>query len=214
MSGTLETLGERLPRLFNRGVKLLQERAAGGDTRAAAQLEDVLGARAAVRIVVEGGSELWLAVEEGALRAGAERPQGVPVRLAVAASAEAFGAAFAEVPQGVDEDDGAAVRAARAASERAEAVLEGQRLDFHVRIEGVPELGTAVVKVAVGGDEPPETPTFTATVRYDDLEEFREKALPPQQLLMGGRVRFAGDYVPALQLGMQLAQATGGGGRR
>jgi hypothetical protein len=207
MTAPLEALGERLPRLFARGVELLRERAAGGDAAAVAELEDVTGARAAVRIVADGDAELWLAVEGGELRAGTERPKDLPVRLSVAAEPNALQAAFAEVPPGADTDDTVALRVARAASKRAEAILEGQRLEFHIVLTDVPDLGEVTVRVGVGVDDPPESPRFTATVRYGDLEDARERALPPQQLLMGGRVRFAGDYVPALQLGMQLAQA-------
>jgi hypothetical protein len=207
VTAPLDALRERLPRLFERGVALLRQRAEGGDARAVAALEDVTGSRGAVRIIAEGEGELWLGADGGVLHAGAEPPPDLPVRLSVAAPAEALRVAFAEVPAGVDEDDRAAVQVARVASQRAAAILEGQRLDFHVHLAGAPEVGDLIIRVGVGTADPPETPRFTATVRYEDLEDAREQGLAPQQLLMGGRIRFAGDYVPALQLGMQLAQA-------
>lgn len=207
MSQPLDVLRERVPRLFARGVAMLRERAQGGDARAAATLDDVTGARGAVRIVAEGAGELWLGAADGEPRAGSEPLSDLPVRLSLAVSPEALEAALAEAPPGVEDDDRAALQVAGVASKRAEAILEGQRLDFHVHVTGVPDLGDVTVRVGVGTAEPPETPRFTATVRYDDLEDARAQAMEPQQLLMGGRVRFAGDYVPALQLGMQLAQA-------
>ncbi|MFW6067746.1 MAG: hypothetical protein ACOC97_05355 [Myxococcota bacterium] len=206
MTSPLTLLRERLPALFDRGVALLREKASAGGAAAQARLEDVMGAKGAVRIVLEGDGEAWIAVGEGSLTVGDAAPEGLPVRLAVAVPAEAARAAAARLPAGVAEDEGAALHVAGAASRRAEAVLEGQRLDFHVVVEGVPELDRVVAKVAVGAPEPPETPRFTATVRYDDLEDAGDRGVDPQQFLMGGRIRFAGDYVPALQLGMQLAQ--------
>lgn len=205
----LDRLKTRLPTLFDRGLTLLRQRADAGDAAAQAQLEDVTGARSAVRLVVEGagGGELWLAVADGRLVASDTAPEQLPVRLAVAVPADAMEVALGRLAEeGAEDDDRTALAVARAASKKAEAVIDGQRLDFHVIIEGTPDLGDVVSRVSVGAAEPPDQPGFTATVRYDDLEAAREGGVDAQQFLMGGRVRFAGDYVPALQLGMQLAQ--------
>lgn len=207
MSRPLEVLRERLPGLFEAGVGRLRAQAEAGDAAAKRRLDDVTGARGALRLILEGEGDLWVGVEGGQLTAGPTRPEGLPVRLAVAIPAQAVHSAFDELPEGAVEDDRAAHGLVQMASKRAEGVIEGQRLDFHVCVEGVPELDTVVARVAVGAEDPPETPRFTATLRYEDLEQARERKVDPQQFLMGGRVRFAGDYVPALQLGMQLAQA-------
>ncbi|MFW5875262.1 MAG: hypothetical protein ACOCXM_00865 [Myxococcota bacterium] len=207
MSRPLDVLRERLPALFEGGVAQLRQRAETGDAAARVRLDDVTGARSALRLVVEGDGELWIGVEGGQLTAGATRPEGLPVRLAVAVPSQAVQSAFDALPEGAAEDDRVAHHLVAMASKRAEGVIEGQRLDFHVCVEDVPDLGTVVARVAVGAEEPPETPRFTATLRHEDLEQARERRVDPQQFLMGGRVRFAGDYVPALQLGMQLAQA-------
>lgn len=207
MSDAMQAMKDRLPGLFARGIELLRDKAAGGDAAAQSRLDDASAAESAVRLVIEGQGELWIAVRGGELTADETRPEGVPVRLAVAVPADAVDAAFGRVPEGAADDDAAALRVAGSASSRAEKVIEGQRLDFHIVLEGVPDVDRVAIRVSVGSDEPPETPRFTATVSYDDLEDARERKVDPTQFLMGGRVRFAGDYVPALQLGMQLAQA-------
>lgn len=208
MSGLLDVLGARLPGLFARGMELLEAKADAGNAAARSRLEDVRSARSAMHIAVEGDGDLFIGVADGQLTASETAPEGVPVRLSLGVPADAMQAAFSRwAAEAEPADDRVAKAVTRGASKRVEGVIEGKRLDFHVILEGVPELERVVVKVAVGAAEPPAAPGFTATVRYGDIEAARETGLDPTQFFMGGRVRFTGDYVPALQLGMQIAQA-------
>ena len=102
-------------------------------------------------------------------------------------------------------DPEAPVRFARTASARAEKLLAGQKLEFHVIIKDLPdEAADVVIKVAIGADAPPDKPQFTAAISYDDLEDMREGDITPQQVL--GRLRLTGDASRAMALGMMLMQ--------
>ena len=99
----------------------------------------------------------------------------------------------------------APARFARSASARAEKLLAGQKIEFHVIIKDLPDdRQDAVVKVGIGIDTPPEKPQFTAAISFDDLEDMREGDITPQQVL--GRLRLTGDASRAMALGMMLMQ--------
>ena len=53
-------------------------------------------------------------------------------------------------------------------------------------------------------NEPPEEPTFTAAVSWDDIEDVRNGDLTAQQLF--GRLRITGDASRAMAIGMMLMQ--------
>jgi hypothetical protein len=90
-------------------------------------------------------------------------------------------------------------------SARAERMLEGQKLEFHVLLRDVPEHDEdIVIKVGIGTETPPAKPQFTAAISYDDIEDLREGELNPQQLI--GRLRLSGDASRAMALGMMLMQ--------
>ncbi len=96
-------------------------------------------------------------------------------------------------------------RFARMFSARAEKVLEGQKLEFHIVLKDVPDHDDdVVIKVGIGAETPPAKPQFTAAISYDDLEDMREGELTPQQLI--GRLRLTGDASRAMALGMMLMQ--------
>jgi len=192
-----------LPGHFAKGVEALRAKAGPGSKEA---LDDVLGSKGAVRLVIEGEGETWLVVEDGTMRAQTSRPEGYTVRMAFG-----FSGASAEEAVKLLEESGrmdepeAPTRFARSASARAEKLLAGQKIEFHVIIKDLPDdRQDAVVKVGIGIDTPPEKPQFTAAISFDDLEDMREGDITPQQVL--GRLRLTGDASRAMALGMMLMQ--------
>ncbi len=196
---------EALPAHFHAGVEALKAATGPGSKEA---LDDVLGSKGAVRINVTGdeGGEVWLVVEDGTMRAEKERPDGYPVRMAFAFTADAAKGALGLLEEsGRMGEAGSATRFAKVASARSEKLLAGQKLEFHVIIKDVPDdADDVVIKIGIGTDTAPEKPQFTAAISYDDLEDVREGDLTPQQIL--GRLRLTGDASRAMALGMMLAQ--------
>lgn len=190
---------ETLPDLFAKGVEALRE-----DGPADA-LEDVLASRGCVRFVVEGEGEVWLSVDAGAMAAHDDKPEELPPRMAFAFSGDDARAALELLREsGRLEEREAHVRLARSASGRAEKLLAGQKLEFHVIIRDVPDRDDVVIRVCIGGETPPEKPQFTAAISYDDIEDLREGDITPQQVI--GRLRLTGDASRAMALGMMLMQ--------
>jgi hypothetical protein len=192
-----------LPPHFAKGVEQLR---ASKAPDADAQLADVLGARAAIRVILEGEGEVWIKVDQGTLTAEDARPEGVPVRAAIHLESAAAREALAVLEgSGRMAEEKGPLRFARMFSARVEKLLEGQKLEFHAVIKDVPDRdGDVVIKVGIGTDTPPAKPQFTAAISYDDLEDLREGALTPQQLI--GRLRLTGDASRAMALGMMLMQ--------
>lgn len=199
----IQFLKHELPTHFARGVEALRHSSAPS---AEAQLEDVLHARAALRIMLGGAGEAWLRVENGTMTAHDSKPEGVPVRAAIEFGADVAREALSLFAQsGRMDDPEAPKRFARLFSARTERLLEGQKLEFHVLLRDVPEHDDdIVIKVGVGTDTPPAKPQFTAAISYDDIEDLREGELQPQQLI--GRLRLNGDASRAMALGMMLMQ--------
>ncbi len=194
-------LTETLPGLFAKGVAAL-EAAAAGDASAAARLADVKGASGGVLLRIEGEGDVFLHVADGKMRA-TEGPEDV--NLAIAAPGPALRELLGEVEaSGELSDDAAIQRATGVASKKLQDVLGDESLLFHIIAEEVPELGTVTVKIGLNATEPPEEPAFTATMHHTDLEAARSGQTNPQELFMGGKLRMAGDYSRALQIGMQL----------
>lgn len=183
-------------------VSALAALAADGSPKAAGALEDVRRARGAILIAV-GDVETFLLVEDGTMRVGTDAGS-LPVRGAFAMEEESAREALALLRETGAVDDGKlALDLAQMVSARTESVLEGQRVEFHVIVKDLPDdREDAVVKVGFGVDTPPETPTFTATISYDDLEDLRAGDLTPQQIV--GRLRLRGDASRAMQLAMKL----------
>jgi hypothetical protein len=193
--------------LFNRGVALLEARAASGGDREKAALDDVKNARGASWLRFEGAGEVWLTLESGVLAAVDARPASLPTRLVVAMDADVAKAGIEELTGVADLDsDEAALRAARSASKAVEDALGGKPLDFHLILRDTPDFDEVIVRIALGADDLPERPTFTATVRWDDVEAVRGSGQSLQQLMMGGKLKLAGDYSRAMQVAMQLMQ--------
>jgi hypothetical protein len=193
--------------LFNRGVALLEARAAAGGPKETAALEDVRGARGATWLSFEGGGEVWLALEGGAMRAVSGRPDDMPLRLGVAMPNEAAELWMEELrSRAALDSEQAALRTARGASKRFEEVVEGRPLEFHLVVKDTPDFEQVVIRIGVHA-MPPEQPKFTATVRWDDLEAMRDAGQSLQQLMMAGKLKLGGDYSRAMQVAMELMQA-------
>jgi hypothetical protein len=192
-----------LPAHFGKGVELLRKKTGPGAKEA---LDDVLGSKGCVRLVIEGEGETWLVVEDGTMRAEKARPDGYPVRMAFGfTAAAAKGAVQLLEESGRMNDPEAPARFARTASARAEKLLAGQKIEAHFVVKDLPDdQDDVVVKVAIGADTPPEKPQFTAAISYDDIEDMREGDVTPQQVI--GRLRITGDASRAMALGMMLMQ--------
>lgn len=192
-----------LPGHFDKGVAALRGKSGPGAKEA---LDDVLASKGAIRLVIEGEGETWLVVENGSMRAETARPDGFVVRMAFGfTGAAAKGAVALLEESGRMDDPEAPARFARTASARAEKMLAGQKLEFHVIVKDLPDdQEDVVVKVGIGTDAPPEKPQFTAAISFDDLEDMREGDITPQQVL--GRLRLTGDASRAMALGMMLMQ--------
>lgn len=200
-------LKETFPNLFAKGVAQLKEKADGGDARAKAALEDVQGAGGAVILEVEGEGEVYLKAEGGSMIVLETKPDSSDVKLAVAAPGEALRMLLGEADDAGELEEGkAAKRAVGTASKRLQDALGADSLEFHVIAQEVPDLGEVTVRIGLNAPEPPAEPKFTATIHFDDLEAARNGEVNMQELFMGGKLRMAGDYSRALQLGMQLMQ--------
>ncbi len=196
---------EDFPAFFNAGVAQLEERANGGDDKAKARHADIAGARGGVHVLLEGGGgSIWLAIGDGKMEACDAEPDDRPARIGIAVPVEAARAALQELEDIIDEDK-AARRIARIASAEVEAVLEGHTLDFHVTLTDIPaDPEEVTLRISIGSGDPPDDPTFTAKVSWDDIADVRAGELTSQQLL--GRLKITGDASQAMALGMTLMQ--------
>lgn len=198
-------LREEFPKLFNRGVEVLRSRAEAGNEQAKRVLADVEGVVGAVRLELEGDSPIVLSADGGALSAGAEPAEGVPLKVAAQVPGNAAQVLLGEaLSSGALEDDEIAVGAAQTASKRFEDALAGRPMTFAATVKGVPDLGNVVLQVAFNVPEVPSTPGFTTEVEYADLEATRRGELTVQELFLGGKLKMEGDYSMALQISMQL----------
>ncbi len=198
-------LRETFPSLFEKGVSDLEAKAAGGDAKAQAALDDVKGATGAVVLEVEGVDTVYLRADAGKMQVLDAAPDGGDVKLAVAAPSQAMQMLLGEAQAaGELEDERAAKRAVMTASKRLQDALGATSLEFHVIATGVPELDEVTIKIGLNAPEPPAEPKFTATIAYSDLEAMQTGETNIQALFMGGKLRMAGDYSAALQMGMQL----------
>lgn len=198
-------LRETFPRLFEKGVSDLEAKAASGDPKAQAALDDVKGATGAVVLEVEGEETVYLRADGGKMEVLDSAPAPEDVKLAVAAPSQAMQMLLGEAKAaGELEDEKAAKRAVMTASKRLQDALGDTSLEFHVIATGVPELDEVTIKIGLNAPEPPADPKFTATIAYSDLEAMQNGETNIQALFMGGKLRMAGDYSQALQMGMQL----------
>ncbi|MGB5811968.1 MAG: SCP2 sterol-binding domain-containing protein [Polyangiales bacterium] len=201
----IQFLRDDFPRLFNRGVEVLQTRASGGDEQAQRILADVQGVTGAARLEVQGEPPIVLSAAEGSLTAGDAPPAGVPLKVSAKIPGDAVQLLLGEALQaGALENDEVAVGAAQTASKRFEDALAGRPMTLSAKVKGVPDLGDVVLQVAFNVPEIPDTPGFTTEVDFTDLDAARRGELTVQELFLGGKLKMEGDYSMALQISMQL----------
>ncbi len=85
----LSFLREDFVALFNRGVSDLSQKATAGEAWAKARLEDVRAASGCAHFVLDGagGGEVYLEIQNGEMKAHAQKPASPPTRLGVGGSA-------------------------------------------------------------------------------------------------------------------------------
>jgi putative sterol carrier protein len=198
----LAFLENDVPAQFQKGLATLKASTA---PNAKEDLEDVLGAVGTVRVIVEGDGERWVAVSGGELTVSEDKPE-LPVRGVFAFTSEAARGALDHLEEsGRLDDPQAPFLLSRIASKKAEKILAGQKIEFHVIVTDLPDdAEDVVVRCGIGVSEPPAKPQFTATISYDDIEDMREGDLTPQQVI--GRLKLTGDASRAMALGMTLFQ--------
>jgi hypothetical protein len=201
----IEFLRDSFPKLFARGVEVLQSRAAGGDERAQRILDDVRGVTGAASLQIDDEPPVVLSAKEGVLSSGDAPAGGVPIKITAAAPGDAIQLLLGEAAKmGALDDDEVAIGAAQTASKRFEDTLAGKPMTCHVTLRGVPDLGDVVVRIGFNVPEVPEEPGFTAELQFSDLEMVQRGELTAQELFLGGKLKMEGDYSLALQISMQL----------
>jgi len=201
----IEFLQDTFPKLFTRGVEVLESRASGGDERARRILDDVTGVTGAASLQIDDQSPVVLSASAGVLSSGDHPADGVPIKITAALPGEAASLLLREIAKtGALDDDEVAVGAAQTASKRFEDALAGQPMTCFVTLRGVPELGDVEVQIGFNVPGVPKEPGFTAELQFSDLEMVQRGELTVQELFLGGKLKMEGDYSLALQLSMQL----------
>jgi hypothetical protein len=201
----IEFLRESFPKLFARGVEVLESRAAGGDERAQRVLDDVRGVTGAASLQIDGQPPIVLSAREGVLSSGDAPADGVAIKITAALPGDAAQLLLREVAKtGALDDDEVAIGAAQTASKRFEDALAGQPMTCHLTLRGVPDLGDVQVRIGFNVPEVPEEPGFTTELQFSDLEMLQRGELTVQELFLGGKLKMEGDYSLALQISMQL----------
>ena len=206
---TLERLRARLPELFAAALARLEQRAASGDAAAKQRLAAASGTPvpSLLRLVGDGGGELWFAAGRAGLALGAapDAPAsafGHALELPVAAARYAL--LLAERDPAVVEEVVSALAAL--ASQTAREALASLSFCFAIEVPGVPVVGTLRARAGFGRPVLAAKSEFSLTVDADELEDAREAGLGPHQLFMAGKIKIAGDAAKAMQLAMVLAQ--------
>ena len=200
-----EFLRESFPKLFDRGVEVLQTRASAGDERAQRILDDVKAVSGAASLQIDDEPPIVLSSRHGVLSAADAPADGVPLKIVAALPGDAASLLLGEAAKtGALDDDEVAIGAAQTASKRFEDALAGKPLTCHVTLRGVPEHGDIKVRLGFNVLEPPVEPGFTTELQFSDLELVQRGELTAQELFLGGKLKMEGDYSLALQIAMQL----------
>lgn len=201
----IEFLRDSFPKLFVRGVEVLENRATSGDDRAQRILNDVRGVTGAASLQIDDQPPVVLSAMEGLMRSGDVPTEGVPIKIAAALPGAAVELLLGEASKsGALEDDEVAIGAAQTASQRFEEALAGRSMTCHVTLCGVPALGDVEVRLGFNVASVPEEPGFTTELQFADLESVQRGELTVQELFLGGKLKMEGDYSVALQIAMQL----------
>ena len=203
MTTPVAFLKETFPTLFEKGVGILEQKAASGDAQSQRIVDDVKGVTGSACLVLGDAPPVYLNADGGKLSASDAPEQ--KVKVAAAVPADALGLLLGEATKpGALDNDLVAIGAAQTASKRLEDMLEDKEMTCHLTVNGVPDLGDATVRVGFNVTEPPEQPGFTAQIDYADLEAMQAGSTNMQELFMGGKLKMEGDYSTALQIAMQL----------
>ena len=201
----IEFLLDTFPKLFARGVEVLESRASAGDERAQRILDDVKGVTGAASLQIDDQSPVVLSARAGVLSAADGPADGVPIKITAALPGDAATLLLGEVAKtGALDDDEVAVGAAQTASKRFEDTLAGKPMTCFVTLRGVPDLGDVEVQIGFNVPEVPKEPGFTTELQFSDLEMVQRGELTIQELFLGGKLKMEGDYSLALQISMQL----------
>ena len=201
----IEFLLDTFPKLFARGVEVLESRASAGDERAQRILDDVKGVTGAASLQIDDRSPVVLSAHAGVLSAADGPADGVPIKITAALPGDAATLLLGEVAKtGALDDDEVAVGAAQTASKRFEDTLAGKPMTCFVTLRGVPDLGDVEVQIGFNVPEVPKEPGFTTELQFSDLEMVQRGELTIQELFLGGKLKMEGDYSLALQISMQL----------
>ncbi|MBW2405073.1 MAG: methyl-accepting chemotaxis protein, partial [Deltaproteobacteria bacterium] len=196
----MEFLRESFPKLFARGVEVLESRASGGDERAQRILDDVKGVTGAASLQIDDEPPIVLSASAGVLSSGDAPGEGVSIRIVASLPGDAAALLLAEITKaGAFEDDEVAIGAAQTSSKRFEDALAGRPMTTFVTLRGVPDLGDVEVRVGFNVPEVPKEPGFTAELQFSDLEMVQRGELTIQELFLGGKLKMEGDYSLALQ---------------
>lgn len=206
----VEFLTDTIPALFNDTFAAVRAQAERGDAEAAQKLTELKNAAPlAVRVVLEGKkAKNWFVVfENGAVRTREESPSS-PTLFAISVAEEALEIALEDFAEELARGFAKLkARLPQLAPLRARSGIERvaqEQLFFHYVVKNTPDFDEVRVKVALGGAEPPEKPTFTVTVEHEVIEQLRAKTLKPQNLL--SKVQLTGDASRAMQWAMQMMQ--------
>lgn len=209
-SDPVELIKKSIPDLLNGAFAEVRAKADGGDAEAKKKVEELAqAAPLAVRVVLEGKAkkDLYVVFEKGELRTIESAPS-VPVLFAVAVGFEEFEVALGDLSEELGRGfDKLRKRLPSLSPARARAGIERvakENLHFHYVVKDTPDFEEVRVKIALGGNAPPEKPTFTVTVDHDVIEQLRAKKLKPQNLL--SKIQLSGDSARAMQLVMGLMQ--------
>lgn len=209
-SDPVELIKESIPDLLNGAFAEVRSKADAGDADAKKKVEELgQAAPMAVRVVLEGKAkkELYVVFEKGELRTVESAPSA-PVLFAVAVGHEEFEVALGDLSAELERGFAKLKqKLPRLSPLRARAGIDRvaqENLHFHYVVKDTPDFDEVRVKIALGGKEPPEKPTFTVTVDHDVIEQLRAKKLKPQNLL--SKIQLSGDSARAMQLAMGLMQ--------
>jgi hypothetical protein len=209
-SDPVELIKQSIPDLLNGAFAEVRGKADGGDADAKKKVEELAqAAPMAVRVVLEGKAkkELYVVFEKGELRTVESAPS-VPVLFAVAVGHEEFEVALGDLSEELERGFAKLKqKLPRLWPLRARASIDKvakENLHFHYVVKDTPDFDEVRVKIALGGNAPPEKPTFTVTVAHDVIEQLRAKKLKPQNLL--SKIQLSGDSARAMQLAMGLLQ--------
>lgn len=203
----------QLPALYMQARAALEAASQKGDAQARARLASIAAQpiHTRLRFAAEPQGvvgEVVLRTDRAGLvvKTGADAPNGFGYAVEVSKGAAMVGIGMLE--RGEVNPEAVARALLMLGSERACTLFAASRFAFDITVEHVPVLGTSKTRLAFGATELPPKPDFSVWVEYDELEDARERAIPPHQLFLAGKMRVEGDASAAMRLAMTLAQLT------